>query len=282
MMSLGKRVRELRTKLGYSQDELSRLAGCSRQTIQAIESGIVYLPRKELLNELARFLGTGTEDLLQAAGYLPREGAPRPLDAVVRELEVIQPLAIPIFDQETSAGGGLEVSEYAYWSPPKVAGKNIRGIKVKGSCLAPRVEDGDVVFFDTDATPQNGRLVVALMGDQLMVKRFREQEGRVWLESNEERFQLDDETRIQGVVIRIEKEDWGEVGAYLPTPKEEELLDPDFRLFMDGEWVKFTAEEKEWLKTSVRLIRERKADQQKQGKSTTTVSENQMPEQRTQ
>jgi hypothetical protein len=74
-------------------------------------------PRRELLNSLARWLGTSTEDLLRAAGYIPQGGTPSPLDAVLKELEVIQPMAIPIFDQEhqgdqgqrgllSAAGGG--------------------------------------------------------------------------------------------------------------------------------------------------------------------------------
>jgi transcriptional regulator with XRE-family HTH domain len=257
-MMLGNRIRELRRKLGYSQEELAKMAGCSRQYIQAIEADNVVLPRRELLNSLARWLGTSTEDLLRAAGYIPQGGTPRPLDAVLKELEVIQPMAIPIFDQEASAGEGMEVSEYAYWSPPKVAGRNIRGIKVKGDCLAPRVEDGDVVFFDTDATPENGKLVIALMGNQLMVKCFRCSGERAWLESNDERFELDDETRIQGVVVRIEKEARAELSDEgLQVPQDDEFLDPNFRLFMDGEWIKLSTEEKDWLKRAVRFMRER-------------------------
>lgn len=49
---------------GYSQEQLARLAGVSRQTIHALEAG-KYVPSTTLSLKLSLILGQKTEDLFE-------------------------------------------------------------------------------------------------------------------------------------------------------------------------------------------------------------------------
>lgn len=55
-------LRERRTDAGWSQGELAKLAGVSRQTINAIETG-KYEPSLSLALRLAKLFGCGVEEL---------------------------------------------------------------------------------------------------------------------------------------------------------------------------------------------------------------------------
>lgn len=78
-MELAGRIRELRLGRKWTQMELSRASGLTRSYISRLEMGDIALPANEKLRALAAALGTSTDDLLQAAGYL---------DASVKGLEL--------------------------------------------------------------------------------------------------------------------------------------------------------------------------------------------------
>jgi hypothetical protein len=44
--------------------------------------------------------------------------------------------------------------------------------------------------------------------------------------------------------------------------RSEEMLDPELRLFFAGEWKNLTDDEKDWLKRTIRMIKDRKAQRQ--------------------
>ncbi len=58
------RLREVRTRLGLSQEKLARAVGVTRQTIIAIERGR-YLPSLPLALKLAAHLGVPVEELFR-------------------------------------------------------------------------------------------------------------------------------------------------------------------------------------------------------------------------
>jgi putative transcriptional regulator len=59
---LGNRLREERTRKGYTQAELAALVRVSRKTINTVENR-VFVPSAVLALRLARALGTTVEDL---------------------------------------------------------------------------------------------------------------------------------------------------------------------------------------------------------------------------
>ncbi len=58
------RIKELRKKNGYRQEDLAEALGVSRQTIIAIENN-KYNPTLELAMKMARYLNTPVEKLFE-------------------------------------------------------------------------------------------------------------------------------------------------------------------------------------------------------------------------
>jgi putative transcriptional regulator len=65
MASVKNQIRRLRFNLGeMTQEELAARAGCTRQTIIALEQG-KYVPSIELAFKIARAFGVGLEEVFQ-------------------------------------------------------------------------------------------------------------------------------------------------------------------------------------------------------------------------
>jgi len=58
-------IKKYRTKLGISQDKLSKLADVTYNTIIKIESGANINPTIETLSKIAKALGVGVDDLIK-------------------------------------------------------------------------------------------------------------------------------------------------------------------------------------------------------------------------
>jgi len=48
-----------------------------------------------------------------------------------------------------------------------------------------------------------------------------------------------------------------------PVSDTDDLLDADFKQFFSGDWRELTDEEKDWLRRTIRMIRERKAERER-------------------
>ncbi|RME08639.1 MAG: helix-turn-helix domain-containing protein, partial [Aquificota bacterium] len=72
------RVREKRQLLGFSQEELARLAGIPRTTISAIESGRA-VPSVDYAIRLSKVLGCSVEELFSQEEFIPFPGFERGL-----------------------------------------------------------------------------------------------------------------------------------------------------------------------------------------------------------
>ena len=70
---LGKCIKYNRLRLGYSQNELSRLTGVDSKTISLIERGIRRKPLPDTLIKLSEVLGCIDVRLLYLAGYTQNE-----------------------------------------------------------------------------------------------------------------------------------------------------------------------------------------------------------------
>lgn len=58
------RIKELRTELGMTQDELAKKAGVRRETIVFLEQG-KYNPSLQLAHDVAVALGSSLDDLFE-------------------------------------------------------------------------------------------------------------------------------------------------------------------------------------------------------------------------
>jgi DNA-binding XRE family transcriptional regulator len=58
-------IKKYRNKLGVSQDELSKFADVTYNTIIKIESGVNTNPTIKTLSKIAKALGVGVDDLIK-------------------------------------------------------------------------------------------------------------------------------------------------------------------------------------------------------------------------
>jgi DNA polymerase V len=101
---------------------------------------------------------------------------------------------IPLFTMSVSAGVPVPVDEEV----DKVIDLNEYLVehpaatffaRVKGDSLEKAgIRDGDILIVDASVDPKDGRMVVASINNELMVKIYREIEGVKYLESHDERF----------------------------------------------------------------------------------------------
>jgi transcriptional regulator with XRE-family HTH domain len=64
-VSIARNIKKYRTKMGISQDKLSKLAGITLHTITKIETGSTLDPRVETVKKIADALGCSVDDLLK-------------------------------------------------------------------------------------------------------------------------------------------------------------------------------------------------------------------------
>jgi len=67
MRLIGERVRELRESLGLTQTELAHRAGMTWETVNRIETGKTWHPRRATMEKLALALGLNAGDLFELA-----------------------------------------------------------------------------------------------------------------------------------------------------------------------------------------------------------------------
>lgn len=199
-LALGEALRSRMTTKGVNQEQVSRELGKSQSWVSRVLSGAIAISDPDL--ELwASLLGTTTDDLWDQVGGRPRGRNPF-RDALVDLLRV------RVLDQEGSASLSRGVLlGYTHVSPEDAMTKrSIVGIRVRGTCLAGLIEDGDLVLVDTERTAVNGSVVVATDDEHLHIKRLAIRRGRYVLTSNEPEELTIDPVQIEGVVFKVQRD----------------------------------------------------------------------------
>lgn len=117
--------------------------------------------------------------LLSVAGYRVAPLEPRterePLEivaelrAAIERQKPMPVVPIPIIGYASAGPGAF--TDTNYW-PEKWNPETKYCIVVTGECMAPVVEPGDVVTFDTEGSPREKQLVVAEKDDLRVVKMY--------------------------------------------------------------------------------------------------------------
>ena len=181
-MYLGKNIRYLRIKKGYSQDYLAEKLGYkSFTTIQKWESGASEPPIKKL-KELSEIFNVDMDDLnnidLQAnsSEYLKSNHSSK------------KGVVIPVLGS-VAAGIPIEAIEDIIDTeeiPQEMAATGkFFGLKIKGDSMEPDIHDGDVVIIRQQEDAENGETVIACVnGDTATCKRLRKYKDGIELISN--------------------------------------------------------------------------------------------------
>lgn len=182
----------------YRTRDLARLIGCSHQAVSAWTLGRTR-PEPQYTAALARVFGVTRESIEAMLGQSPVPSE-RNLDFMdhLRLLQLKAPIPIRI---EGIASAGPGAWQDTIWMAPELKGRRPRALKVTGTCMAPRIEPGDTVIVDTEASPRPGRIVAAQQDGQIVVKRFQGE----WLEGDDGSSIPIDGWQILGVAIEVNK-----------------------------------------------------------------------------
>lgn len=167
-----------------------------------------HRPSLETLEKLGTHFGQSLELMKQMAGVPTAQGLLRhvmpPATVVPGALAT---LLIPVIGS-VSAGGGYIPEGYEVFGPIRGASKNLVAFRARGDCMMPRIHDGDLLIVDLNARWQEGRAVLARVGDELMVK-FAYRDGSAYrLEPMNPEYGVVEGTDIEilGVVVASQSE----------------------------------------------------------------------------
>jgi transcriptional regulator with XRE-family HTH domain len=159
-MELKDIVYKWRTEKHLSQRALARKAGLSPSFISLIEDGKYKLTSPETIEKLAGALEIDKEDFYQALStktYIYKTSNPKSIqDLTIREIQA-NIIEVPVVADMHAPGQPIE---YLYIPQQKTGHKNFYGVRIMGDCLAPKVEDGDIIIIDKDDYPDNGKSIL--------------------------------------------------------------------------------------------------------------------------
>jgi repressor LexA len=203
--NLGEKLSALRRGLGLSQRELAarlELLGVSvtNQAVSKWEKGLTQ-PSAEQFLALCRALEVESISMTFLGGEsgithgLNAEGARRVREYadVLRASGMFSPREpaikkriLPLYSLAVSAGTGqfLDSSDYT----PTEVGDEVPlsadfGVRVAGDSMAPRYQDGQIVWVSSRETLESGETGVFLYDDCAYIKRLVRRGGRVYLHS---------------------------------------------------------------------------------------------------
>jgi phage repressor protein C with HTH and peptisase S24 domain len=160
--------------------DLARVSGLKAPTLSKIANERVT-PNPETCRKLAPWLGVSADHLLELAGHKESSSERQRLqtrDELLDRLMAVDATEVGFHDFDASGSPGRSIwndpVEYAYLPERRrYARGRIRGITVRGDCMAPAIRDGDMVFIDTQAEWEDGDVVLAVVDDALHLKRLR-------------------------------------------------------------------------------------------------------------
>ena len=190
-------------RYGLTTVALARRIGVTQPSITKWING-TRLPEARSCYRLAEVFDASPEFVLEIAGHKPgpvQEPRRRGFAEIQAEYIAALPMEAPVYAGRVPIDKGDEIIDYGYIDRGRWAGRRVVGVRVHGSAMEPDLREGDTVFVDRDLRPRDGDIVLAYRGDEVLVRRYRESEGTVYLEGTDAtRIPLDD-VRVQGRVL---------------------------------------------------------------------------------
>ena len=166
-------VKSRRIKLGLTLEEVGKIVGVSKATVQRWESGEISNMRRDKVLLLAKALHTtpsylmGWEDDAENQSHLQKsKGVKIPvLGRVVA--------GIPIDAVE-------EILDYEEISEDMARQGEFFALQVKGDSMEPRIVDGDVVIVRKQEDVDSGDIAIVLVnGDEATIKKIQKFDGGI-------------------------------------------------------------------------------------------------------
>ena len=165
-MSIGKNIKALREKRGWTQAELAARLGVSDKTVSSWEIDRTE-PKMGKVEALALVLGCLKTDIIGEDTAI-KKNKPNTTTAV----------RIPVYGN-VAAGIPLEmITDIVDWEEISAAMMNgdseFFALRIHGDSMEPRIKDGDVVIVRKQNDAETGDVVIAAVnGDSATCKRLR-------------------------------------------------------------------------------------------------------------
>jgi transcriptional regulator with XRE-family HTH domain len=193
MLNWGLVIKQLRESKGMTQQELADKSSVERSHLSRMEGGEYQSVKQETLARLAKGLEMPIAELSQEIYGRPAGTTHKPSREPLgkHQLNVYQ---IPVYTQFPFHAGddGVEPCEHVYRELPKKAKDHIEGYVVRGTCLIPIVNDGDIIIVDSESPVENGDIVACMIDGTLHIARLKRYDNELWLENNGSKRKLQD------------------------------------------------------------------------------------------
>lgn len=200
-MTVGEKIKQLRKEKGMSADRLAELIGKDRATVYRYESSDIEKLPTNVLEPLAKALGTTPAALMGWESSAPQQG---------------NIYMLPLF-ASTAAGFGLTAEapiEHipAYLDTPSERERYI-WVKAQGDSMSPLIDDGSELLIKKQDSIESGQIGAAMIdGTQAVIRRICFDGDRIELQSVNPyypplRFEARerDRVRVLGIVKKISK-----------------------------------------------------------------------------
>ncbi len=220
---VGARIREAREAKGWSQQELGQRFGVSHAAISDLERGVTQKIDIDDLERLAAlldrplnyFLGRETEEDRRAAELKRLANEAERLRREVRELEsdyLLDTMAVPLVGAVPGRYADFrdqaEADEFHPIRRTAIHAEGAYCLQVTDDSMIDQgIFDGDMVFVDKMVRPEDGDVVIARKGGEVVIRVFREGDNGPYLEPANKgyrRLRLK-EVEIIGVVVESKR-----------------------------------------------------------------------------
>lgn len=164
----GQKLKDLRKKSGYSQEEIGKILSVSKSAVGMWEAS-QRTPDPQTLKKLAKIYNV---DANYFFGF---------------DFPPASPTKVPVLGY-VAAGIPIEaiteVMDYEDLSPEMVKdGSEYFGLKIKGDSMEPKISDGDVVIVRKQEDVDSGQIaIVGVNGEEATCKKVMKQEGGILLQ----------------------------------------------------------------------------------------------------
>ena len=174
-IEVGRRIKQRRTELGITQEELGSKLHLNKSTIQRYESGAITSIKLPVIQAIAKQLNVSPEWLALKTDEMGSYN-PMHIGASIEHINNIIPLPET---KEIPLIGTIACGE------PILAEENIEdyvnldksvdadfALRCSGdSMIGARIHDGDIVFIHQQSDVENGEIAAVLIGDEATLKR---------------------------------------------------------------------------------------------------------------
>lgn len=203
----GRDLRALLVRRRLSYRDVQRLTGISFSQVGDLCAGIVRT--RTQIQKLIAGLGLDPCEWMLKAGFVPESLSGDALVAALLqfgEVGVVRPATLqrPQYDR-VGAGAGVLPTEAPVGTTEDAIAPYDYTVRVHGDSMAGVLEDGDIAFVKVQDHAQPGQLVIALVGDEVVVKRLQRCNGMLVLQSTNHNYDAvpASQARILGVVTGV-------------------------------------------------------------------------------